>query len=412
MSVATILDQHAEEAAFLAGLRSYAVGAPHYDLAHLGDLDERIEAHLDGLQVAGLKGLHLLLEQLTPHAQGEVFATVALALRLSNESALETLYQHLHANPEGEAFLVAALGWLEWHEVCALIERDLSSTDAQRRRVALAAHALHGKDPGPALLSALGHSDASVLAAAARLAGTLRRRDLLQPLRQHRLHGDDEVRFWSNWASAQMGDQEALGNLRLFAEQPGERRRPALEVLLAWQPREASVAWLRGLMQSAAHRHMAIQAIGLFGDPQTIPWLIRQMHELPTARAAGEAFSLITGADLAELDLELDVYPDYDEGPTDDPSDANVAMDPDIDLSWPDPQRVEQWWQSQQQGLQPGTGYLLGQPFSEQRCMAVLRSGTQRQRRAAASLLARYQPTCVLFATDAPARRQKRLLGS
>ncbi|TWE06774.1 uncharacterized protein (TIGR02270 family) [Pseudomonas sp. AG1028] len=410
--ITTLLDQHTEEAAFLSGLRTYAVGAPHYDLAHLGDLDERIEAHLDGLQIAGLKGLHLLLEQLTPHAQGEVFATAALALRMSNESALETLYQHLHANPEGEAFLVAALGWLEWHEVSALIERDLSSTDAQHRRITLAAHALHGKDPGPALLSALGHGDASVLAAAARLAGTLRRRDLLQPLRQHRLHGDDEVRFWSNWASAQMGDQEALGNLRLFAEQPGERRRPALEVLLAWQPREASITWLRGLMQSAAHRHMAIQAIGLLGDPQTIPWLIRQMHELPTARAAGEAFSLITGTDLAELDLELDVYPDYDEGPTDDPSDANVTMDPDIDLPWPDPHRVERWWQSRQQGLQPGTGYLLGQPFSEQQCMAVLRSGTQRQRRAAASLLARYQPTRVLFATDAPASRQKRLLDS
>lgn len=410
--IAIILDQHAEEAAFLTGLRSYAVGAPHYDLAHLGDLDERIEAHLDGLQIAGLKGLHLLLEQLTPHAQGEVFATAALALRLGSQSALETLYQHLQEHPESEPYLVAALGWLEWHEVSALVERDLSSTDAQRRRIALAAHALHGKDPGPALLSALGHGDASVLAAAARLAGTLRRRDLLQPLRQHRLHGDDEVRFWSNWASAQMGDQEALGNLRLFAEQPGERRRPALEVLLAWQPREASVAWLRGLMQSAAHRHMAIQAIGLLGDPQTIPWLIRQMHELPTARAAGEAFSLITGTDLAELDLELDVYPDYDEGPSDDPSDAKVAMDPDIDLPWPDPHRVEQWWQSQQQGLQPGTGYLMGRPFSEQQCMVVLRSATQRQRRAAASLLARYQPTRVLFATDAPASRQKRLLGS
>ncbi len=409
--IATILDQHAEEAAFLAGLRSYAIGAPHYDLGHLGDLDERIEAHLDGLQIAGLKGLHLLLEQLTPHAQGEVFAIAALALRLSNDSALQTLYQHLHANPEGEPYLVAALGWLEWHEVSVRVEADLHATNAQRRRIALAAHALHGKDPGPALLSALGHGDASVLAAAARLTGTLRRRDLLQPLRQYRLHGDDEVRFWSNWASAQMGDQQALGTLRLFAEQPGERRRPALEVLLAWQPREASVAWLRGLMQSEAHRHMAIQAIGLLGDPQTVPWLIRQMHELPTARAAGEAFGLITGADLAELDLELSVYPDYDDGPTDDPSDANVSMGPDIDLPWPDPHQVEQWWQGQQQRLQPGTGYLLGQPFSERQCMAVLRSGTQRQRRAAASLLARYQPTNVLFATDAPARRQKRLLG-
>ena len=134
------------------------------------------------------------------------------------------------------------------------------------------------------MLSALGHGNARVLAAAARLAGTLRRRDLLQPLRQHRLHGDDEVRFWSNWASAQMGDQEALGNLRLFAERPGDLRQPALEVLLAWQLREASIAWLRGLMQSEAHRHMAIQAIGLLGDPQTIASVSYTHLTLPTNR--------------------------------------------------------------------------------------------------------------------------------
>ncbi len=88
--ITTILDQHTEEAAFLAGL-----------------------------QIAGLKGLHQLLEQLNPHAQGEVFATTALALRLGNESALETLHQHLQEHPEGEAYLVAALGWLEWHEISA-----------------------------------------------------------------------------------------------------------------------------------------------------------------------------------------------------------------------------------------------------------------------------------------------------
>ena len=72
----------------------------------------------------------------------------------------------------------------------------------------------------------------------------------------------------------------------------------------------------------------------------------------------------------------------------------------------PGPTRVAQWWQGQQQSLQPGTGYLLGQPFSEQQCTAVLYCGTQGQRRAAASLLARYQPTRLLLATDAPASRR------
>ncbi|WP_244216251.1 TIGR02270 family protein [Phytopseudomonas daroniae] len=409
-TVSVILEQHSEEASFLAGLRSYAVGAPHYDLEHLDDLDRRIEAHLDGLQIAGLKALHLVLEQLSLYSQGEVFAAVALALRLSNDAALNDLYRHLEENPDGEPSLVAALGWLDWQQIAALVERHLNAANTRQRRIALAACGLHRHDPGPALLSALGHADPSVLACAARTAGQLRRRDLLQALRTHRLHGDDSVRFWINWASAQMGDQEALGTLRLFAEQPGAFRQPALEVLLAWQPREVSIAWLRGLMQSPEHRRMVIQALGLFGDPQTIPWLIRQMHELPFARVAAKAFTLISGADLAELDLELSVYPDYDSGPNDDPDDPHVDMDPDTDLPWPDPHKVEHWWQGRQHSLQTGVGHLLGQPFSEQQCLAVLHSGMQRQRLAAACLLARYRPASALFPTDAPAHRQKQLL--
>ena len=53
MLTSVVLDQHAEEAAFLALLRDYAVRAPHYDLEELAELDQRIEAHLDGLAIAG-----------------------------------------------------------------------------------------------------------------------------------------------------------------------------------------------------------------------------------------------------------------------------------------------------------------------------------------------------------------------
>jgi len=52
-SLEVIVDQHSEEAAFLGLLRSIAVHEPHYDLNHLTTLDNRIEAHLDGLRIAG-----------------------------------------------------------------------------------------------------------------------------------------------------------------------------------------------------------------------------------------------------------------------------------------------------------------------------------------------------------------------
>lgn len=170
------------------------------------------------------------------------------------------------------------------------------------------------------------------------------------------------------------------------------------------------MAWIRELTQDPARRRLAIRAAGLFGDPQTIPWLIRQMQELPYALAAGEAFSLITGADLAELDLELTTYPDYDAGPTDDPSDPNVEMDPDSDLAWPDPARVAAWWQDNSQRFSAGIAHLCGAALTEKQCLNVLRTGWQRQRLAAACLLARLQPKQVLFPCAAPEQRQRRLL--
>ena len=47
--IPTIIEQHAEEAAFLWLQRDDAVRDPHYDLNDLAKLDDRVEAHIDGL---------------------------------------------------------------------------------------------------------------------------------------------------------------------------------------------------------------------------------------------------------------------------------------------------------------------------------------------------------------------------
>lgn len=339
-----------------------------------------------------------------------MFASVVLAFEAGNAEVLARLSEHLRGAVETERGYLMALGWLDWERVSPWIERMLASPEPVFRRLGLAACGMHRHDPGAALLAGLSHADSGVLARAARTTGELRRRDLMAAIRAHRLHADENVRFWANWATAQMGDEEALEPLRQFAERPGEHQGRALNVLLCWQKREASMAWLRSLAPNAEQRRLVIQGTGLLGDPVSVPWLIQQMGDLPHARVAGEAFSLITGADLALLDLELADTPDYDAGPTDDPHDPNVAMDPDQDLPWPDPQLVQAWWQANQGNFQGGTPYLLGSPLSERQCLHVLRKGQQRQRIAAACALARFRPTEALFPTSAPARRQQRLL--
>lgn len=409
-SVTTVLDQHAEEASFLFSLRSLSVHEPHHTLDSILTLDLRLQGNLEGLLLAGKQNQDNLLHQLDGESHAEIFIVSAIAFELSDSAAVAQLAEHVRRHPESTTFMAAALGWLDWPLIAPWIDRLLVSPEPIFRRIGLAACGMHRHDPGPALLAGLSHADPGVLARAARVAGELRRRDLMAAIRAHRLHPNAATRFWANWTTVQMGDEEALAPLRQFAEQPGALQYRALLVLLAWQPRDISIAWVRQLMPQAQQRRMVIQAVGLLGDPVSLPWLIQQMHDLPHARIAGEAFSLITGADLALLDLELRDSPDYDAGPNDDPADPNVAMDDDENLPWPDPALIEAWWQQEKVAYQNGQGYFLGQPISEQGYRLALSKGQQRQRIVAAYGLARFRPTEPLFPTSAPAWRQQRLL--
>jgi uncharacterized protein (TIGR02270 family) len=182
-TVPIVLDLHAEEAGFLAILRDYALRAPHYDLDDLSKLDERLEAHLDGLRIAGSSGLETLLTQLGPHAIGEVFASVVLAFEAGNAEVLSRPSEHMRSAVETERGYLMALSWLDWERVSPWIERMLASPEPLFRRLGLAACGMHRHDPGPALLAGLAHADPSVLARAARTAGELRRRDLMPTIR-------------------------------------------------------------------------------------------------------------------------------------------------------------------------------------------------------------------------------------
>ncbi len=64
MIIEDIITQHAEDAAFLWFLRDSAVHEPHYSRKDLAELDNRVEAHLDGLRIAGDPGWEICKEAL------------------------------------------------------------------------------------------------------------------------------------------------------------------------------------------------------------------------------------------------------------------------------------------------------------------------------------------------------------
>jgi uncharacterized protein (TIGR02270 family) len=129
------------------------------------------------------------------------------------------------------------------------------------------------------------------------------------------------------------------------------------------------------------------------------------------ARVAGEAFTMITGVDIAFEDLDDAKPENFDAGPSESPDDENVELDPDENLPWPRVELIGKWWNTHRSALHQGTRYFMGKPISVDWMWQVLRAGRQRQRIAAALELVNLQPEGQLFNVRAPGFLQERALG-
>ncbi|MEA3277129.1 MAG: TIGR02270 family protein [Pseudomonadota bacterium] len=410
--IESIVSQHAEEAAFLWLLRDAAVVAPHYSLEDLAELDDRVEAHIDGLRVAGEDGWPFCAEGLEHQESGEVFAAAVVALEGENRSRVEQVYAAVEAAPETARGLVSAIGWLTPDRLQGKVAGLLSSASPLWRRVGITACSVHRVDCGQHLTKAIEDADFPLRARALRATGETGRRDLLPLVRRQIQSKDTECAFWAAWSAVLLGDRgDGVSALKAIALSESPFAGASLRTLVRLLSPSEAQGWLRGLSQNPDRQRDLVVACGAVGDPVYAPWLIKQMqtsHKL--ARVAGEAFSFITGIDISEEDLEGESPEGFESGPTEHPEDEDVSMDPDEDLPWPDPERIQAWWKANEGGFPAGTRYLVGEPVSETHCRKVLRLGFQRQRNAAALELALLRPDDPLFETRAPGFRQKALL--
>ncbi len=403
-----VVSLHADDAAFFWFLRSKAVRRPQYGLDDLARLDARVEAHLDGLRVAGDVAWTLVEERLEIADAGEVFAAAVLALERGDDLRLQKVLRATAERPWGIAGLVSALGWVGWERAQGTASRLVRSPEAELCAAGLRAWAVNRRDPGRPLAEALGPKMPAVVAAAAcRSAGELGRTDLLPHIEWYFRCDDDDLRFWSAWSAALLGSRRAPEALAALAEGASPWRARAAATAARTMGIAANAVWFQRLSRDPAQARRAAMAAGAGGDPAAVPWLIEAMRKPETARVAGEAFSLITGADLALRDLEGDKPADFEAGPTDDPADENVSPDPDENLPWPDAERVSGWWR--RHGPLPlGKRYLLGRPVTRESLRAVLRAGKQRQRIAAAEELRLHDPRQALLECRAPGFLQLR----
>jgi uncharacterized protein (TIGR02270 family) len=411
-AVRAVVDQHVADLAILWNTRSDHTRAPHVALRHLLRVDNRIAAHLDGCLVAGAEGQRLLHAQLVDPGAAAVFAAAVTALEARNPDAFHQCVSVVEAIDEAARGAIAALGWVERDRLAGIVREFLGSQTAVRRRLGLAACRVHGADPAGAIEAGVTDPDPGVRAEAVRTAGALGRHQMVSKIAALK-DEDSAVQFWAAWSAVMLGDRErALETLIHTGFADGPYRDRAFRMALPAMSPAAAHKALQKIATDPERLRWLVTGSGIAGDPTYVPWLVKHMADDKIARLAGESFSLITGTDLAWLDLERKPPENFESGPNDDPDDPNVEMDQDEGLPWPDQARVQQWWEANANRFAPGTRYFCGSPVTREHCIDILKSGYQRQRILAAHYLCLLNPGTPLFNTSAPAWRQQRLLAS
>jgi len=337
------------------------------------------------------------------------------AIENRDAARLDRLLALAEELPATRAGLLSALGWVSAADLEG-ITKTLLVSDASpwRRQAGLVACAMHAMNPGRPLAAALRDPDAGLRATALRIAGRCARGDLTNTCLAALVDSDPRCAFEAARSALLLGDRnEAQLALETLASDPASPfSLAALRLVLKVTPTQRAGPMLASLSQDPARARALMEGIAIAGDPHYVPWLIARMQDPKLTRLAGEAFTCITGLDLAYLDLDRKPPDDVEIDPNGDAANEDVTMDEDGNLPWPDPDRIAGWWRAHGGKFVSGTRYFMGAVPTPAACFKVLEAGFQRHRTAAAEYLALLTPGTPMFNTAAPAPRQRLLLAA
>ncbi|HYD55161.1 MAG TPA: hypothetical protein VEA99_21170, partial [Gemmatimonadaceae bacterium] len=324
---------------FLWGQRRRALRSPLHSPRALAQLDERIEAHADGLTVLGDDLGGFVEPALEGEDEAAVFAAAFALLRRGDAAALARVRDRF-ASADGPP--LAAVAEALRHGNAAPLHRDLlAAAERADGRGALALEVLAFRGvaaPPPDRLAYLAGDDLpTVRASAWRAAGHAG--VALPPARYEAALGDDDptVRSAALEAALWARHPGLLALCRGLAERPTKDRLDGIVTYAAVAGAE-EMPWLGPVLRDRACGPARLRVAGAFGHPAFIEPLLALMSngDPATAAAAGAAFEKITGESV-ESDTRATVPP---EGAAPDAFEAEFLDE----VTLPDPAKAREAW--------------------------------------------------------------------
>lgn len=390
-----LLEQHVNEAAYLWSQRDFAVDQVMQPAAFIRKQELRIQRHLQGLLVSPAHSWDVAVQAASEIEAGGLFVLAYLAFHQGDARKIEQVLALAQQNPASFNGLASALGWLGDAKVHPFLQPWITSESPWLRYLSLVVCSLRRLDPrdylGNLLRTAADNLDDPATLRALRLAGEIKRHDVL-PLLQA-LSGADPTpaHYWSHRTRLLLGDATALEPFEYWLLQPGPLQTGAIDLAVRSHTAQTHLPWLKKLSQLPGQAPQLIIALAALGDPQHINWLLERMAQPTLAPLAGYAFSTITGVDLTDAGLTKRFSPDEEEFDIDRVDDDWVDDDCPAgytQLPIPDGDLVKRYWSRHAHQFTSGQGYLAGRPKTREWMETQIRGKTQGQRQAAALELA------------------------
>lgn len=364
-SIPEVVDEHLEVLPLLLALREQFLCAGHVTARALRDHDERIDAHADGLVLAGADAREAI-EAMLMGADPGAAAAAALVCARAGDAGHAKLVLDAFATAKGDALFGLGTG-LSLAPIASLRAglAGLAAADASAAAwTAARVLAFHGAETPDALRSlaampAPADADAARAAlallavlGAARLA-KLPVRELRAGLETCALAEDAALRRAAIEAAAWTKQPWLLERCRAAAASPGHEALDwlrALAVLGGPEDRDRVLALARATALGAA-RHALL---GAYGHPAVVPVLLEGMRDADaeTAAAAGAAFQRVTGCD-AESGVRARVVP-----PGEEPDEFEREFLEEVAL--PDPDKAAALWDERRKTFEAGKRWCAG----------------------------------------------------
>jgi uncharacterized protein (TIGR02270 family) len=378
---------YVSNSAYLWFLRSTALVDINYKISDIAELEERIEANLDGLMTSVSTAWPICESVIESGQSGDIFTASVIAFRSNDMDKIKTVISAGLINDDAFDGVISALGWLSTNIVNSWLIKLLNSKDINHKYLAIAAYSIRRIDPGELLTKLFQREDClkhiKLYARALRLIGELKRQDLKSVLNVAMNSENEELAFWANWSAILLGNKSAAHNLKPYLIKEGVYQNNALQIVFRVLPGDLARSWISEMVKNETDIKIIIKSVATLGDPHAINWLINIMKQSEYSQVAADAFCQITGIDLEEHNLFIEQT-----------SDENINTEnlPKLDIN-----KISEIWQQFGNKLKAGHRYILGNKISAELLKNTIRHRPQQLRHCAALELALIVPDQILI---------------